>query len=208
MKCYHCGSNIDNPTKRQRDSFHRCGRAYCNKQCSSAASSIMSSKRMAETNRKYAAVISQRMKTDNPMNCPEVRRKMAATLNRIGHAPVVRGGNGAGMTRCQEVFLEKVGKNIARPEYAISLGRHESGYPTNYKVDIAIPDHKIAVEIDGASHGLIERQRQDVKKDEKLASLGWKVFRFTNDDVDENVDFCVRLVSAEIRRRGRVINND
>lgn len=44
-------------------------------------------------------------------------------------------------------------------------------------IDFAFEDKMIAVEVDGRQHNDAERANSDVKKDEYLTSLGWKVIR-------------------------------
>jgi very-short-patch-repair endonuclease len=70
-----------------------------------------------------------------------------------------------------------------------------SGYPTHYKVDVAFPKKKLAVELDGASHNTIARQEQDAKKTNFLASLGWTVLRYAN----KRVILTPQIVKAELR---------
>jgi hypothetical protein len=68
------------------------------------------------------------------------------------------------------------------PEMAIPTGMpRESGYPTCYKIDLANPQKKIGLEFDGKSHCATERKAQDAKKDALLASLGWLVYRISNE---------------------------
>ncbi|MBY0457477.1 MAG: endonuclease domain-containing protein [Gemmataceae bacterium] len=119
-----------------------------------------------------------RIRRLNPMENPDSVKKMADTIKRIGHRPPSRGGNGKGMTKPQKALLRLLGKPWL-PEYAVPLGKRETGYPTNYKVDLALVVRKIAVEIDGSSH-TGKRKEKDRKKDAKLALLGWTVLRFSN----------------------------
>jgi very-short-patch-repair endonuclease len=65
--------------------------------------------------------------------------------------------------------------------FSVSLGRLTHGYPSHYKIDIAEPKQKIAIEVDGNSHH--SRKALDTKKDAKLRSLGWIVLRFWNRDI-------------------------
>ena len=59
------------------------------------------------------------------------------------------------------------------------MGRN-SGYPTNYKVDIAHPLERIAIEVDGACHHPLARQQEDRRKNRFLAENGWLVLRVSN----------------------------
>ena len=54
----------------------------------------------------------------------------------------------------------------------------------NYIVDFELRDAKIVVEIDGDSHYLEEASRtKDAQRDAALAEYGYKVVRFTNEQV-------------------------
>ena len=50
--------------------------------------------------------------------------------------------------------------------------------PNHYKIDVANPNRKIAVEIDGGSHNGANRKTADARKDSRLAALGWRVLRY------------------------------
>ena len=116
----------------------------------------------------------------NPCESPEVRTKISATLKAMGHRPSIRGGNGRGMTVPQSMMKEVLGDGWT-DEFALSLGQKTEGYPTNYKLDLAHPGLKIAIEVDGLSHG--SRRELDAKKDAKVAEFGWTVLRFTNQEI-------------------------
>jgi len=116
----------------------------------------------------------------NPTARPEVREKISRRLKAMRHAPSVRGGNGTGLTVPQEFMLGVLGGDWIA-EYPLSLGPLTPGYPTHYKLDLALPERRIAVEVDGTSHH--GRRDKDAKKDERLASLGWTVLRFWNQDI-------------------------
>lgn len=55
--------------------------------------------------------------------------------------------------------------------------------PRFYKVDLASPEHKVAIEVDGRSHLFRERKYLDRKKEKILSELGWKVLRVKNEQV-------------------------
>ncbi|SRR5690606_21765947 len=56
----------------------------------------------------------------------------------------------------------------------------------NFIVDFYCTRAKLVVEIDGGQHFDDEGQRTDQKRDARLTELGYKVVRFTNNDVDHN----------------------
>jgi hypothetical protein len=125
------------------------------------------------------------MRERNPMRLESARKKMQSTLLAIGHGPSVRGGNGRPLSLPQQMLAKSLGW---RTEYIVRTGiPRGQGYPTHYKLDIADPESMIAIEVDGSSHSSLKRQAQDKKKEDFLAGLGWKVLRFKNQEVMENL---------------------
>lgn len=146
-----------------------------------------------------------RMRASNPMADPAIREKAAAA--RRGRSFIGRGGNGK-LTVPQKMLA----KELELPtEYAIGLAearmavsddgspRFES-VPTHYKVDLAAPEVKLAIEVDGRSH-LARRWRfLDRRKTEILESLGWTVVRYTNEEILDDLPRATREVRQTIRR--------
>jgi hypothetical protein len=91
------------------------------------------------------------------------------------------GGNGKPMP-IPVLYLWRILLPDWEPEYAVSLGKKQKGYPSNYKLDLGNPDLKIGIEVDGANHAG-KHKILDVKKTDKLALLGWKVLRFSNKEI-------------------------
>jgi hypothetical protein len=115
-------------------------------------------------------------------------------LKEIGptnpEGPPVRGGNGRGPSVPQAMLADALGW---RMEFVVLTNEPRgSGYPSHYKIDIANPFAKIAIEVDGNSHSSLARRAQDEKKDSFLVSRGWLVLRFSNREVMENLSACVR----------------
>ena len=124
----------------------------------------------------------QRGKPKGVVRSEAYKRKMSESHKAKGLKPTVRGGNGTGMTEAEKVV------RTALPDcwiwnYPVALGKRQPGYPTNYKLDFADPKTKRGLEVDGGSHGVMERKLQDRKKETKLAELGWTVFRVSNAEV-------------------------
>lgn len=186
--CAECGTPVTLVLKARKDSFRRSGRTYCSDDCRDAWVRRDASERMARTNRTHA---SERMQRNNPMHSPEVRERMSGTLKRIGHRPPQRGGNGSGLTEPQRLLAEFLGWET---EVVIAPGDGERPY--HYRVDIAHPTMKVAVEVDGGSHFSLVRQASDRRKDERLSALGWLVLRFSNQDVMERTAECARMVTS------------
>jgi hypothetical protein len=122
----------------------------------------------------------ERIRLLNPATQPAVREKISRTLKAMHHGPSERGGNGRGLTLPQQTLMDTLGRTWIA-EFSLSLGPRTPGYPTHYKLDLANPERRIGIEVDGFSHR--SRKILDEKKDAKLASLGWIVLRFLNQDI-------------------------
>lgn len=124
--------------------------------------------------------ISCSKKHANPMSRSAVRQKVRQRLKEIRHKPIRRGGNGQLLTLPQLALLHALGEGW-EAEVAVPTGMpRNSGYPTNYKLDLANRVLKVGIELDGRSHQLTSRASQDAKKDNLLQLLGWSVFRVSN----------------------------
>jgi hypothetical protein len=111
------------------------------------------------------------------------RIKLSETLRRIGHKPPVRGGNGHGPTKPQLALFTALPSGW-RMEFVVNTGPNRiPGAPYCYKIDIANPKEKIAIEIDGFSHNSTKRKAQDKRKSDFLISCGWTLFRFSNQQI-------------------------
>ena len=200
MKCRVCGKVLQQTdfTKKQWnykcESYIKQGYVYCSKECSYIVMQEVRSNTMSKTNKKYA---SERMTNNNPTAKEEVRKKISD--KRIGHAPTSRMGNGSGLTKPQTILLNKLNQYNAIAEYPIQTFKKKgSKFPSCYKADIAIPQSKIIIEIDGASHHLHQRKKDDIRRDTLLQSFGWRVIRFWNKEVFENVQLCVDKITTAV----------
>ena len=54
------------------------------------------------------------------------------------------------------------------------------GAPHAYKVDLGMPEQKLAIELDGYSHQASKIRQIDKRKMRHLAELGWKVLKLSN----------------------------
>ena len=105
---------------------------------------------------------------------------MRARLKELRWGPIRRGGNGRLLPLPQLALLHALGPGW-EPELTVPtrMGR-DSGFPTNYKVDIAHPEERIAIEVDGACHHPAERREEDQRKSRFLAESGWLMLRVSN----------------------------
>tara|TARA_R110000868_G_scaffold13559_2_gene63090 strand:+ start:513 stop:1031 length:519 start_codon:yes stop_codon:yes gene_type:complete len=150
-----------------------------------------SSERMAKTNRIYA---SERMTLRNPAKRPEVAAKISQT--KKGRVFLNRGGNGK-LTKPQLMLAEALQFPMEHPIKTASVRALFPLIAYAYKADIAFIPLKLAIEIDGSSHSG-KKLILDQKKTDVLNALGWTVLRFSNEEVTENLEECVKTVLSTI----------
>ena len=115
----------------------------------------------------------------NPFRDPKTQEKAQLVLREKNY-PTLNGGNGKGPTLPQKILASRLGWSM---EVIVPMGRRIQGYPTHYKIDIGNAILRVAIEIDGYSHSTKKVQERDEKKTAFLQSMGWRVMRFTNEDV-------------------------
>jgi very-short-patch-repair endonuclease len=117
---------------------------------------------------------------ENPMFDLKTREKMTATQNRQGRRPSVRMGNGQ-VTELQQLLLTSLNNGWVM-EYAIITTdtQRAEGAPHAYKVDLGMPEHKYAIELDGRTHQTFKIRAADKMKVRHLVESGWKVLKLSN----------------------------
>lgn len=66
-----------------------------------------------------------------------------------------------------------------------------------YRLDFAIPDKRIAIELDGHDYHKTRSQRtHDARRDRWLFGQGWHVLRFTGTEIHQDLDRCVDEICA------------
>lgn len=66
-------------------------------------------------------------------------------------------------------------------------------------IDVAVPKLRLAIEVDGTSHGTLAAQKADAERDDSLKSMGWRVLRIKNDCVDQYPDAVSRSIEKAVR---------
>lgn len=136
----------------------------------------------------------KRMTENNPMFNQKTIQKMMNSL-AINGTKNMQNNFKAGNGKISEV--EQIAYNILVPlgfiyNYAIGMKEIRIAYPekkfaSNYKPDFVDLRKKIAIEIDGNSHGG-KNKLVDNKKEFALAYYGFKIFRFTNNFVKNKTE--------------------
>jgi very-short-patch-repair endonuclease len=125
------------------------------------------------------------------------------------------GRNGTGIVRAildgnllildkEESELEKRLTDLARrrqlPTFTL---QHEVWSEGRFvaRIDAAIPELKLAVEVDGFEfHSTPDAFQRDRSRQNALVALGWTVLRFTWSDVVHRPDYVATAIEAELRR--------
>ena len=68
-------------------------------------------------------------------------------------------------------------------------------------IDFYCAQAKLLIEVDGESHLESEQAEYDKARTEYLEEFGYKVIRFTNDDVRHNIDAVVGEILLAVERR-------
>lgn len=66
----------------------------------------------------------------------------------------------------------------------------------SYRIDLAHPHHKVAVECDGRSHRRPSMIGMDQTRDDWLASVGWSVLRFSNQEILAGLNDVVTVIRS------------
>ena len=74
----------------------------------------------------------------------------------------------------------------------------------NYIVDFACPSHRLAIEVDGASHSFDRAIEYDKARTNYLQEKGWFVIRFTNEEVFHSIDDCCTHILSSLTEKGVV----
>jgi very-short-patch-repair endonuclease len=71
-----------------------------------------------------------------------------------------------------------------------------------YRLDFAIPQLKIGIEVDGKIwHDNPEKKARDQNRDSKLAKRGWMVLRFSEDEIQSQIDEVTKTISNYVSVR-------
>jgi very-short-patch-repair endonuclease len=71
-------------------------------------------------------------------------------------------------------------------------GRCQGHAIGNYIVDFCAPRKKLVIELDGSQH--LEQVEYDVERTAFLESKGYKVLRFWNNEVMNNIDLVLKVI--------------
>jgi very-short-patch-repair endonuclease len=88
-------------------------------------------------------------------------------------------------------LVRGAGLPMPTPQFEVSANGFRA------RVDFAYPHLRLAIELDGAAHHSgRSAHRRDRDRENQLVALGWRVLRFTWDDVSERPDVVIRCVQG------------
>lgn len=195
LECKVCGKEVVGLSLSKAREAHRENYVYCSPVCKKQFTSKLFSKTMRATNLKRRHLLSARMKQKNPTKMPGVLERISTSMR--GRTFLSRGGNGQ-LTVPQMKLAELTGLPT---EFAVITGEarnHFKSVPHCYKVDLACPEVKLAIEVDGNTHKTKRWKFLDARKTEILNSIGWTVLRFWNKEVMEDGTACAEKVASTI----------
>ena len=111
------------------------------------------------------------VRLDGPV--PGIRRLRAVVADREKHGP-----HG---TAAQRIFAGRL-RRSGLPEPAREYRITEASGRFVARADLAYPDAKLAIEIDGGHHADHKQWKLDVERQNRLVLQGWRFLRFTNDE--------------------------
>lgn len=201
--CAQCGKNFElNHAQNWKAATGKTDEFFCSRGCATqwkhAHSEALKTSLSSESKRSKAR---EALAQHNWLQTPEAVEKNRQTrIARKSNSRKIakRGGNGADMAVPQRMLADAL---QWQTEFVVTTGATRgSGMPHHYRLDMAHPELKIAVEVDGRSHNWEKVKESDARKDAFLASLGWNVLRFSNTAVMDDLAGCVQTVTSTMLR--------
>ncbi|MFB7333593.1 DUF559 domain-containing protein [Streptomyces adustus] len=80
-----------------------------------------------------------------------------------------------------------------RPPALEGLKAQHEALGGQYRLDFALPEHKIGIEVDGyAYHATPEAFTRDRKRERDLELAEWRIIRFSGSEINRDADDCIR----------------
>lgn len=215
--CATCGIAIPTPTKFQRDQYWRRGRMYCSPNCSHQAKCVSSHR---DSVKKFLSKFPDGCHCDwcgEEITDPTASQRATYRKTKRIYCSVECGKKKKASASTQ--YRKRLAKSEwldlqarqAKSRQDKWTGQHDwqklihhiSGLEMEYVVkcennvailDLADPQQKIGIEIDERHHNYPNHKRHDQQRDEELRKLGWKIYRFSDEDDFETVLTQIRSI--------------
>ena len=102
----------------------------------------------------------------------------------------------ARLLRTTETVSEGLLWSVLRARQVCGLKFRRQYVIEPWVVDFACPQHMLVVEVDGGYHDNVVEN--DLKRQRHLESLGWKVIRFSDKDVEVDAEAVARAIAREL----------
>lgn len=146
----------------------------------------------------FRSNVINRMKNNNPVKDENVKLKIKQSISNSGKKGFTknyaknRGGNGK-ISPTEKLifdFMISLGFEYNKAINMTELRKKEPDkkFANHYKPDFVNEIKAICVEIDGKSHNSDKQKELDLKKEYALNFYNYKVYRFTNEYVQNNLD--------------------
>ena len=66
-------------------------------------------------------------------------------------------------------------------------------------MDFVCLKHRLIVEVDGGQHNYDDHARRDAVRDSQFAARGFRILRFWNNEVDQNMEGVLTLIDDALR---------
>ena len=101
--------------------------------------------------------------------------------------------------RKNQTSQERIMWNLLRNQQFQGL-KFRRQYPVgNYIVDFICKEIKLIIEIDGGQHNSEDGIEYDIKRTEDLETKGYKVIRFWNNEIDNNLEGVYQILRDMIK---------
>lgn len=67
-----------------------------------------------------------------------------------------------------------------------------------YIVDFVCRESKLIIEVDGGYHSEPKQEESDAERSERLRALGYRVIRFSNDEILSHLEEVIKMIQIEI----------
>ena len=159
--------------------------------------------------KKCARLSSERMLKNNPVYMDGVVEKAKQTCLQNGsYKNNFRYGNGK-ISPHEQVMLDFLQRLGFEYNYAINtkdarLAFPNAHYPNSYKPDFTNTLLRLCIEVDGDDHKKKKKHLLDIKKDKCLDYLGYKVLRYSHEEIDDFV-VVMRRIMIEYKAREKEV---
>lgn len=137
-----------------------------------------------------AKLIAFRASDRAPFKQPETHRKSVEKQREMGFPTLNYGRRDSGPTVPQKMLFDALSGVVM--EYRLP----KSGKTNSFRVDLAFPSLRLAVEVDGLSHTKRSEKERDARKEEILRERGWALLRFWNKEILDDLSSVLLRIHA------------